>query len=144
MTECSTNMIVITRCLLMSGKGNLTGIITIPSPSAEGQRTAHTSKLISLSSFSAFLSQDKHMPDYDSLPCLSGCDAYVPRQDVCLSTWWRFVFCSTSLAVELLGRGFVYLIGRRWDIVFIRIKMVSCGGWDRMQESHIYVIETEC
>ncbi len=80
------------------------------------QRTA--SKLISLSSFSAFLSQDKHMPDYDSLPCLSGCDAYVPRQDVCLSTWWRFVFCSTSLAVELLGRGFVYLIGRRWDIVF--------------------------
>ncbi len=40
------------------------------------------------------------------------------RRDVCLSTWWRFVFCSTSLAEELLGRGFVYLIGTRWDVVF--------------------------
>lgn len=71
MTECSTNMIAIARCLSLSGKGNLSGIITIPPPSVKGRRTARTSKLISLSSCSAFLSQDKHMPEYDLLPCKS-------------------------------------------------------------------------
>lgn len=91
MTECSTNMIVIARCLSLSGKGNLTGIITIHPPSAEGRRTAHTSKLISLSSFSAFLSQDKHMPEYDLLPCLSGCDTYSPLSSFLFSAGCLFV-----------------------------------------------------
>lgn len=109
------------RCLALSGKGNLTGIITIPPPSAEGRCSAHTSELISLSSFSAFLSQDKHMPEYDLLPCLSGCDTHTPLTHlfvfcvfdgmfVCPPGCGLF-FCSTSLAETLLGCGFVYLIG---------------------------------
>lgn len=64
------------------------------STSAEGRRTAHMSKLISLSSFSAFLSRDKHMPEYDLLPCLSGSDAYSPL--------FSFLFLTGCLFVHLV------------------------------------------
>lgn len=84
MTECSTNMIVITWCLSLGGKGNLTRVITIPPPSVEGRRIAHTSKLQSLSSCSAFLSQDKRMPEYDLLPCESGCKTHSPLTRLCV------------------------------------------------------------
>lgn len=125
MTECSTNMIAIARCLSLSGKGNLSGIITIPPPSVKGRRTARTSKLISLSLCSAFLSQE-----YDLLPCkspltrlcvflyLMGC-LFVHLVLVCF-------FGNTSLAEELLGSVFVYLTGTWRDVAFI--KMVSYSG----------------
>lgn len=139
MIECSTNMIVITWCLSLSCKSNLTHIITIPPPSVKGRRTARTSKLISLSSCSAFVSQDN--PSMICFPvnlvvkhallsraCVFSCI----WRDVCLSTWCWFVFCNTSLAEELLRSVFVYLIGTWRDVTFNPIKMVSYSGWDHV------------
>lgn len=140
MIECSTNMIVITRCLSLSGKGNLTRIITIPPPSVKGCRAACASKLISLSSCSVFLSQDKHMPEYDLLPCKSGCETLSSHPLVCFLVFDGMFVCPP-------GVGLFSVTQSCWEVclciyvTFIPIKMVSNSGWDHGWSHIIYVIK---
>lgn len=99
MIECSTNMIVITRCLSLSGKGNLTRIITLPPPSVKGRRTARTSKLISLGSCSAFLSLDKRIPKYDPLPFKSDCETLSSHPLVCFLVFDGMFVCPPGVGL---------------------------------------------